>query len=129
MARLTRAADSREGDKVHELSIAENIVEIVAESLSCNGGGRLKRVKVRIGDLAGVVPESLDFCFTAITKGTDMEGAALDIERRHVVAHCENCGNDSPVEGLTFMCPSCKSTDIRVTSGNELQVVQIEVED
>ncbi len=114
---------------MHELSIAENILEIVGESLASNGGGKLKRVKLRIGDLAGVVPESLAFCFSAITKGTAMEGAALEIESTQIVAHCDDCGKDSAVEGLVFMCPLCESVNIKVISGNELHVVQIEVED
>lgn len=114
---------------MHELSIAENILEIVKDNLSSNGGGRLRSVKVRIGELAGVVPDSLDFCFTAITKGTEMDGAVLEIERTGIVAHCADCGKDSDVKGLVFKCPSCGSLSVKVITGNELQVVEIEVDD
>lgn len=114
---------------MHELSIAESIVEIVGENLSSNGGGKLRSVKVRVGELAGVVPDSLEFCFTALTSGTPMEGAKLDIERTGIVAHCDDCGRDSDVEGLIFKCPICESVHIEIISGNELQVVEIEVED
>ncbi len=114
---------------MHELSLAENILEIVRESVSSNGGGRLKSVKVRIGELAGVVPDSLDLCFTALTKGTELENAKLDIERCGIVAHCRDCGIDSVVEGMTFKCPACGSGNIKVISGNELQVMEIEVDD
>lgn len=114
---------------MHELSIAQNILDIVRENLSANGGGRLKSVKVKIGELAGVVPDSLDFCFGAITKGTEMEEARLEIEKTCIVARCNDCGRDFPVEGLMFSCPICKSTGITVIAGNELQVIEIEVED
>ena len=114
---------------MHELSLTENILEIVRDNISSNGGGKLKSVRVRIGELAGVVPESLDLCFTALTKGTDMEDAKLEIEHTGIVAHCRQCGVDSKVDGLTFKCPACGSGDIKVISGNELQVVEIEVED
>ncbi len=113
---------------MHELSIAENILEIVNENLPASGGGRVKYVKVRIGDMAGVVPDSLDFCFTAITKGTQLEHAKLKIEKTGIAAHCNVCGRDSRVEGLVFRCPLCDSSDVRIISGNELQVVEIEVE-
>ena len=114
---------------MHELSIAQNIVEIVGDSLSANGGGKLKSVKVRIGELAGVVPDSLEFCFTAITKGTTMEEAKLEIERTGIVGRCTDCGTDSAVEGLVFRCPLCGSVEMKLISGNELQVVEIEVDD
>ncbi len=114
---------------MHELSIAQNIVEIVGDSLSANGGGKLKSVKVRIGELAGVVPDSLEFCFTAITRGTTMEDARLEIERTGIVAHCPDCGADSGVVGLVFRCPTCGSVNVKVISGNELHVVEIEVDD
>jgi hydrogenase nickel incorporation protein HypA/HybF len=114
---------------MHELSIAENILQIVGDSLSASGGGRLKSVKLRIGELVGVIPDSLEFCFTAITRGTPMEDAKLEIERTRIVAHCADCGADSAVEGLMFSCPACGSVDMNVISGNELQVVEIEVDD
>ncbi|MCL4539252.1 MAG: hydrogenase maturation nickel metallochaperone HypA [Bacteroidetes bacterium] len=114
---------------MHELSIAQSILDIVRENLSANGGGRLKSVRVKIGELAGVVPDSLDFCFGAITKGTEMEEARLEIERTGIVARCDECGRDFPIEGLVFRCPVCESAGIKVISGNELRVVEIEVED
>ena len=114
---------------MHELSIAQNIVEIVGDCLTANGGGKLKSVKLRIGELVGVVPDSLDFCFTAITKGTPLEDAQLEIERTGITARCAECGMDSAVDGLLFRCAACGSVDLKVISGNELQVVEIEVED
>ena len=114
---------------MHELSIAESIVDIVRENLAANGSGTGKSVRVRVGELAGVVPDSLDFCFIAITNGTPLEGAKLEIEKTNIVAHCQDCGVDSKVEGLVFQCPMCESINIQVISGNELQVIEIEVDD
>ncbi len=114
---------------MHELALAENILEIVKGSMSANGGGKLKSVKVRVGELAGVVPESLDFCFTALINGTEMESAKLEVERCDIVAHCLDCGTDSIVDGMTFKCAACGGGNVKVISGNELQVIEIEVED
>ena len=114
---------------MHELSIAESIIEIVKENLSTNGGGEVRSVKVRIGELAGVILDSLDFCFTAITNGTPLEGARLEIERTNIITRCGDCGTDSEVKGLVFQCPMCESINIQVISGNELQVIEIEVDD
>lgn len=112
---------------MHELSIAESILEIVKENVGATDS--VKSVKVRIGELANVVPDSLEFCFNAITKGTMFENARLEIENVDMVAHCEVCGADSKVEDVLFRCKSCGSTDVKIISGTELQVVQIEMDD
>ncbi|MFZ1082635.1 MAG: hydrogenase maturation nickel metallochaperone HypA [Candidatus Kryptoniota bacterium] len=112
---------------MHELSIAENIVEIVKENLAA--GHSVKSVKVKIGELANVIPDSLEFCFGVITKGTPLENTRLEIENVDIVAHCEGCGTDSGVEGFLFQCKNCGSTDLKIISGNELQVVEFQVDD
>lgn len=112
---------------MHELSIAENIIEIMNENLTSPVS--VKSVKVRIGELASVIPDSLEFCFSAITKGTRFEGTKLEIENTRLVGHCENCGTDSAVEDFLFKCMTCGSNNLKIISGNELQVVEIEVGD
>ncbi len=84
---------------------------------------------MRIGELSGVVPESVDFCFKAITAGTSLDGSTLEIEKTHIVALCDDCGKESSVEGLVFRCPKCGGANIKVISGNELQVVEIELDE
>ncbi len=112
---------------MHELSIAENIIEIARENLPPSGS--VKSVKVRIGKLACVIPDSLEFCFTAITKGTPLENSKLEIESVGIVVHCESCGADSEVNGFLFQCKQCGSAEVRIISGDELQVVEMEIDD
>jgi hydrogenase nickel incorporation protein HypA/HybF len=112
---------------MHELSIAENIVEIVSENL--NSSDSVRKIKLRIGEMATVIPDSLEFCFGAITKGTALENAELEIEQTKIVVRCEGCACDSEVENLQFRCKKCGSIDVAVVSGIELQVVEIELED
>ncbi len=112
---------------MHELSIAENIVEIIRE----NAGDHhdVKRVRVRIGELAGVVPDSLEFCFGAITSGTPLGQTILEIESVGIVGRCRACGIESEIRDLLFECPGCRGGDLDIISGNDLKVVEIEVDD
>ena len=114
-------------EEMHELSIAENIVNIVQENL--RGTGLIRSVKIKVGELATVIPDSLEFCFSAVTNGTILENAKLDIEIVPIVAHCENCGTNSEIQGLSFRCKKCGGADVEIVSGNELQVVEIELDD
>src|SRR5512140_2517551 len=114
---------------MHELSIAQDILDIVLQNLPGKGTQAVRTVKVRIGAMAGVVPDSLEFCFQAITPKTKCEGAALVIEHVPVVLRCNACGKESGLEHLVFTCPFCAGTDVVMISGNELQVVEMEIDD
>lgn len=77
--------------------------------------------------MAGVVVDSLEFCFSAIIAGTPLEGAMLEIERVPIAAHCKACELRFEVEHFAFSCPSCDSTEIELVSGRELEVVEVEL--
>ena len=114
---------------MHELSLAQSIVDIVQHAASANGGGRVMTVGVRIGELSGVVVDSLTFCFTAITAGTSLEGTALRVDRIPVRARCRECDARCEPANLVFLCPSCGSGNLEIIAGTELQVSEIEVEE
>ena len=66
---------------MHELSIADNIVRIVRDELRTRGACRVRSVRLRIGEWRQVMPESLQFCYTVITRDTELAGSQLEIER------------------------------------------------
>ena len=66
---------------MHELSIAQSIVDSAREHAALNGGRRVLRIGVRVGEISGVAVEALEFCFGMTVKDTDLDGAALDLER------------------------------------------------
>lgn len=112
---------------MHEMSIAQSIVEIVEDVLGEQGNPGVEKVFVTVGRMAGVVPESLAFSFEAITAGTRLEGAELVIENIPVRARCRNCGHAWEVESYVFRCERCEGTDLDVVNGDELAVREIEV--
>jgi hydrogenase nickel incorporation protein HypA/HybF len=108
---------------MHELAIAENIVDAVCERAD---GRPVRRVTVRIGKLTAVVPDAMRFCFDLATEGTVADGAELDIEERAGAARCGTCGSDVALPDPILLCP-CGSADLTVTAGRELQIVSMEV--
>jgi hydrogenase nickel incorporation protein HypA/HybF len=114
---------------VHELSIAQSIIDIVQQTASSNGSGKVRTIRLRIGELSGVVLDSLEFCITAITAGTDLEGVRLDIEHIPLRAQCKKCGQTFAVKNNNFFCPRCGGGECSVVSGRELQVSEIELGD
>ncbi len=112
---------------MHELSVAQNIVDIVGQYVPADHARDVRLVRIRIGPLAGIVAESLEFCFGAIVSGTPLEKARLDIVETSVESKCGACGRVFTVDGSMFLCPGCGSADVTIMSGTELQVVEIEV--
>ncbi len=63
------------------MGIADSVIEAVRAEAGRRPGSRVLRVGLRIGELSGVDQESLTFCFEVLTKGTELEAAALAVDR------------------------------------------------
>ncbi len=114
---------------MHELSVAQRIVEIAEEQASKSGLARVTAIRVRIGGLTTVVPEALNFCFAFATEDTLAAGAELVIEEVPAEARCNSCGRVFPVTDAWFLvCPSCSSSDTALLRGQELDLLSIEGE-
>lgn len=113
---------------MHELSIACNLVEIVEEAARTAGAARVTRVRLRLGDLAGVVEEALRFSFPVAAQGTLAEGAELAIERVPVRVMCRQClAEQTLTPPFIFRCSACGASDLQFLQGRELQVESIEI--
>ncbi len=113
---------------MHEMSIAQGILDIALEAAEKNGGGKIIRIKLQVGEMTGVVPDSLTFCFGALAAGTAAAEAELLIEVLPLVAQCQCCNYQFSVERYRFFCPRCESADVKTLSGRELSVEHLEVE-
>ena len=114
---------------MHELSIAQGIVDIVGQYVPRERHETVRVVRIRVGDLAGVVPDSLAFCFTAVTAGTPMAGTLLEIEHVPYTIRCTDCANESTTEPGLAICPVCGSRTTTIVAGTELQVMTIDVDE
>jgi len=118
----------RKGDSVHEMSIAQSLLEIVLEAGQQHQLKQVKTIRLQVGEMAAVVPESLTFCFNLISENTIAAGAELEIENIPVVARCSDCGTLFEVENLSFICPQCQAPALELVSGREMSLLNIEGE-
>jgi len=114
---------------MHEAGIAEYLVETAEQHLQRVPHGPVRTLLVRIGELAGVNPDSLDFAFECISKGTAVDGARLEIERVPLTVECDACGRRTPVEDYVFRCGACGAEAVRIATGRELEFVSIDADD
>ena len=113
---------------MHELSIAQSILDIVNQHLPVGNTTHVKSIKVKIGKLSNVLPDSLRFCFEAITKDSDFENTQLILNIIPITIKCNDCTKLTENNDYVFSCPSCDSNNINVTAGNDLNIEEIEIE-
>jgi hydrogenase nickel incorporation protein HypA/HybF len=111
---------------MHELSLSSAILETTLRHAE---GRPVRAVQMRIGAMRQVVPESLDFYFGIVTRGTLAEGAALEVDYRPALLRCGNCGRDWEPELPMFRCPGCGGAAVETLSGTEFEIDSITVED
>jgi len=114
---------------MHEMGIANSILEGVAAELRRRPGSRATKVGVRIGELAGVDPDALSFAFEALTLDTPLAGLVLDVEYRTVRSHCRECNREFEVRNFELSCPACGGSNTERISGDELEFAYLELED
>ena len=113
---------------MHEMGVAMQIVEIATASIPANmAGSRIEKVNLKVGKLSAIVPDSLKFCFEAVSRDTPLEGARLQITEIPVQAACNACRHEWTIDQPAFACPQCKSGDITLLSGRELDIESIEL--
>jgi len=117
------------GKSMHETALALSILDIVVEKCREAGGSTVDSVRVRIGKAAGVMPEALTFAFDASKAATVAENARLEIEPVPVGGVCKDCKKEFSVDNAqyVFSCPLCGSKSFEITTGREMEIVDMEI--
>jgi hydrogenase nickel incorporation protein HypA/HybF len=111
------------------MGIANAVLDAVRAEAKKFPGSHVCKVAVRVGDLAGVAPDSLSFCFEVLVKGTEMEPLTLEIQHCPRQHQCRKCGCSFSAEMESLPCPECGGMDSFFAGGDELEIAYLEVED
>lgn len=113
---------------MHEMSLAEGILQFVEDTAAQQGFKRVTEVRLEIGALSGVEVEALSFCMDVVLKGSVAEGARVELERLPGQGYCLGCGEMVEIQALYDACPKCGSYQVQVTGGTEMRVKDLLVE-
>lgn len=116
------------GAAMHEMSLAESVLQIIEDAASKQGFIRVRTVWLEIGQLACVEPESLRFSFEQVTRDSIAHQARLEIIAIEGRGRCEQCGCEVLLPALYEPCPNCGNYQIKVTDGDQMRVRELEVE-
>ena len=113
---------------MHEMSLAEGVLQILEDAAKEQNFSKVKTVWLEIGQLAGVEPEAMRFCFDAVTRDSIAQNAQLEIIHTPGQAWCMQCSVTVEVQALYDACPKCGGHQLQVTGGNEMRVKELDVE-
>ncbi len=115
---------------MHELSIAQSIVDVVEERATECNAAHVKSVRLKIGEANGIVADSLTFSFEMLTSLEPvLVGAQLFIDTVPHRARCRHCQQEFAVQHFIVRCPTCETWDADVISGTEFTILEMEIED
>jgi len=113
---------------MHELSIAENIIEISEAQARAQNSRQIRTIKLRLGQFTTIVGEALQFSFEIARRGTLAAEAVLEIENVPMVLRCDECGDAGEnLREVCLICPRC-GAPLHIVSGEEMQVEYIEID-
>ena len=112
---------------MHELAIAESMLEIVEATARDNAASRVSAIWLELGALSHVAPDALAFCFDAVARGGLAEGARLEIVALPGEAWCMPCGELVGLQRRGDPCPRCGSHQLEVVRGDAMRVKEIAI--
>ncbi len=113
---------------MHELSLCENILQVLEQQADVQQYRKVKTVWLEIGALAGVEIEALRFSFDMVMQGSLADQAHLEIIEIPGQAWCSSCNRDVFVEQRYDLCSHCGSHQLQVNRGDQMRIKELEVE-
>ena len=113
---------------MHELAITRSMLEIILQQAKQAHAKKVTKINLVIGEMTGVVSDSVQFYLDFLTKNTIAEGAAVSVTMVLSQAKCRTCNQTFKLEEFDWTCPHCQGNIVDVISGKELIVESIEVE-
>jgi hydrogenase nickel incorporation protein HypA/HybF len=113
---------------MHEVGIAQSLMDVVFDTAKNNGAKIVNKIFVKIGRLQAVESSSLMFAFDALKDGTIAEEGELIIENVPLTGKCMDCAHENIFEQIFMQCPKCGSSAVQILTGEELQITEIEVD-
>jgi hydrogenase nickel incorporation protein HypA/HybF len=114
---------------MHELGIAASILDSVEKEAKRHPGVHISKVGVKVGELAGVDQDALQFGFEVLVKDTAFEPLTLEVEYIPRVQRCPKCEHEFRMTEFDPRCPLCGDFGTRCVSGEELDIAYMEVDE
>lgn len=110
---------------MHELSIAQSIVELAQRQISNRPSAVIEEIELEIGTFSGVEMPLLTFALESAVKGTSLQTARIVSHNIQGEGYCMDCATNFVMEQLVTPCPNCGSYGVQLIKGRELRLKSI----
>ena len=112
---------------MHEMSVAISIIDIAIAEAEKAQAQTIDDIEVEVGQLAGVMLESLAFCLEAAARSTMAETATFTLIPLPGMGHCLACQHEVVISEFPAQCHDCAGFGVSITAGTELKIRSISV--
>ncbi|MGI2190611.1 hydrogenase maturation nickel metallochaperone HypA [Shewanella baltica] len=113
---------------MHEYSIVSALIEQCEQHALVNHAAKITRVDIKLGIMSGVEPSLLQTAFDTFKLDGICNAAQLNIQIQPIVILCQDCQSESVLNERTIVCPACQSYRTRVLDGEDMLLMQLEME-
>ncbi|MGB9300962.1 MAG: hydrogenase maturation nickel metallochaperone HypA [Anaerolineae bacterium] len=113
---------------MHELPVTQGMLSIALEHAARAGAKKITAINLTIGEMSGIVDDSVQFYFDIVSQDTPAQGALLNFERIPARFRCKACDESFSLDSGQWACPHCGEWSVEIIAGREFYVDSIEVE-
>jgi hydrogenase nickel incorporation protein HypA/HybF len=113
---------------MHEMAVTQSILDIAIRHARRAGASRITQINLVIGEMSGIMGDSVQFYFDFLSQDTMAKGARLVFDRRPALYRCRECETTFHPEGFNWTCPDCSALAFEVVSGREFRIESIQVD-
>jgi len=113
---------------MHEYSIVQSLLDQCEENARANDAKKVTKVVVKIGVMSGVEPDLLQNAFDTFKEGTMCENCEYIQLIQPIIISCHKCKKESKLKKNEYCCPHCQSVELDVIDGEDLMLMQLELE-
>jgi hydrogenase nickel incorporation protein HypA/HybF len=113
---------------MHELSIVESMLAVVLENAEREKAEKILKINLFVGELSGVVQESVEFYFNFLSRDTIASQAVINFNHVPTKLRCRKCGEIFTPDKLSYQCPACGDQQVDIIAGRELYIESLEIE-
>jgi hydrogenase nickel incorporation protein HypA/HybF len=112
---------------MHEQSIVESLLALALKKAEEAKASKIVRICLVVGEMSGVVEESVNFYFRFLRQNTIAADATISFTRIPARLRCRKCNTVFSPENMDIHCPKCKEEDAEIIGGRELYLDSLEV--
>lgn len=112
---------------MHELSIAQAIIDRIEDLCREEGGAMAEAVHLSVGGLSGVDPVALEYALPIAAVDTALAETVWDVKPIRATVQCRSCGISSVPDDVFAVCGACGSMDVEVIAGREMLIDSVDL--